>query len=216
MLVSLTKRTDYTEINRWGDEESKSYRFLEFDFTKSIAVAMNESSEESPYDWHCKMGRRDRINDRNQPVVRVRAKGGYTPTQIPSLLRVSPDMMALRIYGLSEAAQNFSQKSSGDRVGAMMRYATLLHQAGLIGPVEHPIEVATESVAPIRWTVEGDYLDIRRAEDFQRFFSKGKLLRKPAIADQTSRHVCDGGGCVQQVCELPNVSIRNRSAEVRQ
>jgi len=174
-------RTDYTEINRWGDEESKSYRFLEFDFTKSIAVAMNESSEESPYDWHCKMGRRDRINDRNQPVVRVRAKGGYTPTQIPSLLRVSPDRMALRIYGLSEAAQNFSQKSSGDRVGAMMRYATLLHQAGLIGPVEHPIEVATENVAPIRWTVEGDYLDIRRAKDFQRFFSKGKLLRKPAI-----------------------------------
>ncbi len=180
-------RTDYAEITRWGDDETKSYRFLGFDFEHTIQQPMNGRSE-SPYDWHCKMGREDRVEPRDQPVVQVRAKGGFTVSQIPSLLRVSPDMMALRIFGLSNEAQNLSQKKSSDRVGAMVRYARILEEAQLIQDVEKPVEVEAETVAPVRWTVTGGYLDIRRAEDFQKYFSKGKLLRQPEIRHLTAFH----------------------------
>ena len=175
-------RTDYTEANRWGEEESKRYRFVSFDFSRSISDPLEDGAVESPLGWHTKMGRASLVGGVDQPVVTVRAKGGFSPSQIPSLLRVAPDMMALRIVGLSKPAQNIAQKAPSDRVGAMLKYAKLLAKAGLIGDIDNPIEVTGASVAPIQWTLENDYLEIRGAADFRKYFSKAKLLRKPTIA----------------------------------
>ena len=174
-------RTDYTEANRWGEEESKRYRFVGFDFSKSIADPIKDGNRESPLGWHTKMGRAALVGDSDQPIVIVRAKGGFSPSQIPSLLRVAPDMMSLRIVGLSKPAQNISQKDPSDRVGAMLKYAKILARAGLIGDIDKPIEVTGTSVAPIQWTLENDYIEIRGAADFRKYFSKAKLLRKPTI-----------------------------------
>ena len=174
-------RTDYTEITSFGEEESKRYRFVRFDFSKSISDPLEPGGKESPVEWHTRMGRRESIGATDQPVAIVQTRAGHQPAQIPSLLRVAPNMSSLRILGLSEVAQNIGQKGASERVAATMEYAKKLHAAGLIGSVEEPVKVETGTAAPIEWTLDKDYLEINKTSDFQRYFSKGKMLRKPTI-----------------------------------
>jgi hypothetical protein len=165
-------RTTYMELRK-GIPQHITYRFIGFDFNEGL----NEDSDpRNPVNFHRAYGREFSMD---QPVVYVRAKGGFMPKHIPELLEEQPTMKMLKRLGASAKIQSRALMDATDRYFTTIELLQPLIKEDMIHP--EPIRVWTKEYKPVILEVEGDYIEIKSNFDFQEIFRKGKLLKKPEI-----------------------------------
>jgi len=165
-------RSTYVEP-REEDLEHNSYRFSRFDFQQGLE---KDNNPKNPVNFHKNYGRKFSMD---QPIVEVIARGGFTVTQIPELLEESPSLHMLKRFGVSEKFQARSLMDASTRF-----YTTFTLMKPLVDNMiiqQGPMVVETKDFSPVRLTVEGDYIQLKKNYDFQKYFQKTKVLKKPNI-----------------------------------
>ena len=171
---AFSLRSTYVELGRDGNPEYNIYKFIGFDFSKALE---ENSDPRNPVNFHTRFGRSFSMD---QPVVRVRAKGGFEVTHIPELLEERPSLKMLKRFGVSEKVQTRARMDASTRYYMTTELAKPLVEEGFIEPT--PLAVDAADYGPVRLTIESDYIELKTNYDFQRYFEKKKVLKKPSIA----------------------------------
>ena len=169
---SYSLRSTYVEP-KGEDLERNSYRFVGFNFQK---VLENDNDPKSPVNFHKSFGRKFSMD---QPVIEVIAHGGFRVTQIPELLEENPSLHMLKRFGVSEKFQARSLMDTATRFYTTYTLMRPLVDKGIIK--QEPMVVETKDFSPVRLTVENDYIQLKKNYDFQKYFQKNKVLKKPNL-----------------------------------
>jgi len=165
-------RSAYVEPKE-EDLVHNSYRFVRFDFQKGL---QKDSDPKNPVNFHESFGRKFSMD---QPIVEVIAHGGFKVTQIPELLEESPSLHMLKRFGVSERVQARSLMDTPARFYTTYALMKPLVEKAVVK--QEPMVVEAKDFSPVRLTVEGGYIEIKKNYDFQKYFKKKKVLKKPDI-----------------------------------
>lgn len=165
-------RSTYLEP-RVDEPEYNTYRFIGFDFMHGL---QRDSDPTNPVNFHTAFKRKFEMD---QPEVIVWAHGGHTVRHIPELLEENPSLSVLKRFGVSERAQAQSLLNAADRYYETTQLLKPLVDANFVD--QKPIEVGAKDFSPVRIVMERSYIELRSNMDFQKFFDKKKLLKKPDI-----------------------------------
>jgi hypothetical protein len=165
-------RSTYVEP-RGEDLEHNSYRFVRFDFQRGL---QKNGDPKNPVNFHESYGRKFTMD---QPIVEAIAHGGFGVTQIPELLEESPSLHMLKRFGVSERLQARSLMDASARFYTTYSLMKPLVQNAIVQ--QEPMLVQAKDFSPVRLTVEGGYIELRKNYDFQKYFQKKRVLKKPSI-----------------------------------
>jgi hypothetical protein len=183
-------RSRYLEP-RVDEPEYNTYRFIGFDFQHGL---QKDSDPANPVNFHSAFNRRFEMD---QPEVIVWAHGGHIVRHIPELLEENPSLSVLKRFGVSDRAQAQSLLSAADRYYETTQLLKPLVDANLVD--QRPIEVGVKDFSPVRIVMERGYIELRNNLDFQKFFDKEKLLKKPNIKTIHVFSVSEDEGLVKKL-----------------
>lgn len=166
-------RSTYVE-QRGEDLESNTYRFAGFDFSRGLK---KDDNPRSPVNFHSKYGRQFTLD---QPVVKLIAHGGMEVDHIPELVEENPSLQVMKRYGVSADIQAKSQMDAVNRYYMTSELISPLVKSGFID--KSPMSVKIEDFGPVRLTLQGDFIVVKRNIDFQQIYQKQKLLSPPQIS----------------------------------
>lgn len=165
-------RSTYVEPKE-DNLEHNSYKFVGFNFQKGLE---RDNDPKSPVNFHESY---DRKFSMDQPTVEVIAQNGFTVTHIPELLEENPSLHMLKRFGVSDKVQARSLMDTSARFYTTYVLMKPLIENGIIQ--QEPMVVETKDFSPVRLTVEGGYIELKNNYDFQKYFQKKKVLKKPNI-----------------------------------
>lgn len=144
------------------------------DINQSIKDTVVGDKKISILDYHKKAGRK--IEEEEQPVLYVR-RGRNILSYVPSLLRETPNMENLKRYNprLSKIASEISRKDPFSRYFEIADNLDHLIENGIISlPQPVPVDTFFPQI-----TMNDDFIEIKQDKDFIKYFSKGKIAKKP-------------------------------------
>ncbi|MEM3587805.1 MAG: Piwi domain-containing protein [Candidatus Jordarchaeaceae archaeon] len=166
-------RSTYVEP-RHDNYEHNIYKFIGFNFNKGLT---EDSDPKNPVNFHRSF---NRSFDMDQPEVEVIARGGFRIRHIPQLLEEHPSTHMLKRFGVSEKLHAVSLLSAPNRYYETLQLLKPLIDAEFIEKM--PTQVEVIDFKPVIITVKDDYINLQSNLDFQKYFTKGKILKDPCIS----------------------------------
>ncbi len=173
-LRNKATEAKYRIWKTYGYWEYESVRIHSIDLTKSVAKTKLEGKDITILEYHKKAGRK--IEPEDQPVLTVR-RGKFLLTQVPSLLREIPSMENLKRYNqrTSTVAARISRLDPASRFFEIEDSLLFLLDKAIIN---YPKAVQVSTFIP-QITMNNDFIEIKKDNDFRQFYSKGKLTKIP-------------------------------------